>query len=373
MNLVTILDLYTYLNERKLVRELSSVNYLRVFYCLPKTSMIMTFIYFLFITLVNGNVVVHLRKRSPAPLDLLKRLLGKRIRYIIELEGDYESERDFLTQHPYKQGFYDSYLTRMAHEASHLEIKLKRADHILVVAPKLRALLTERFSKLYLQPKVSVVPTGVDCNKSYFSQDIRDTMRASLNIQNDQFVMIYIGNAFYSWQNVARTIEVFKLVKKRLVPKAYLILLIRDADHSIVREFINNIGLPESEYLLTSISHDEIPRYLNAADMGVLLRHQHIMNEVASPGKFGDYAACGLPILMTKGISDFSERLAQTDYGIVLEDMDDDDEVLKRIEPFLMHNEVKRKRISQWAMEQFSTEAYASIYIDALLKTSSSD
>jgi len=318
--------------------------------------------------LLNKKVVVHLRKRSPAPFNFLKKIFDNRLRYIIELEGDYQSERDYLIEHPFKEGFYNGHIKDMTKEISRLKQRLENADHILAVAPKLKDVLVGRYPESNLQQKIDVIPTGVDCEKCYFSQEKRGKKRKSLGIENQAFVMIYIGNAYYSWQNVFRTIEIFKLIKEKVAKKAFLILLVRQQDHAIVKEFLDTLNIPSNNYILTQVRHDEIPEYLNASDMGVLLRHKHIMNEVASPGKFGDYTACGLPVLMTEGIATFSEQLTKTDYGIVLKDMDDDEEIIQRITPFIEYDKEKKAEISQWAHNNFSTATHSHTYVNVLSK-----
>ena len=92
------------------------------------------------------------------------------------------------------------------------------------------------------------------------------------------------------------------------------------------------------------------------------------MNEVASPGKLGEYFAAGLPVLTTKVVAKYPEEISENNYGIILNDMDDDDEILKKIVPFLKYDVEKRVEISEWARRKFSTDAYAQEYVDALNK-----
>lgn len=365
MELVTILSLSTYLKQSRLVSKCKVINYFHIICGIPKMNSLATLIYFFFMLLFNKKVIVHLRKRSPTPFDFLKKIFGNKLEYIIELEGDYESERDYLINHPYKDSFYATNIEGLEKQISLLRKRLENADRVLVVAPKLKEVLIERYPHLNLEQKAGAIRTGVDCEKCYFSEQIRNEYRKKLKLEN-KFVMIYIGNAYYSWQNVLRTIEIFKLIKKQVTENAFLILLIRQQDHSIVKEFIEQLNPSDDEYILTQVDHEEIPKYLNASDIGMLLRHKHMMNEVASPGKFDEYVACGLPVLMTEGISNFSEKLSKTDYGIVLRDMDDDDEIVRKIGPFLEYDKQKRVKISEWAKRKFSTHAYSSLYVSFL-------
>jgi glycosyltransferase involved in cell wall biosynthesis len=44
---------------------------------------------------------------------------------------------------------------------------------------------------------------------------------------------------------------------------------------------------------------------------------------VASPIKIGEYLGCGLPLILTKGIGDFSELIPRTGIGLLLDETSD--------------------------------------------------
>jgi glycosyltransferase involved in cell wall biosynthesis len=62
------------------------------------------------------------------------------------------------------------------------------------------------------------------------------------------------------------------------------------------------------------------------------MRHNTPVNNVASPVKVGEYLACGLPVILTRGIGDYSDMLPAAGVGILLdEDADTVDQVLRFI------------------------------------------
>jgi hypothetical protein len=52
---------------------------------------------------------------------------------------------------------------------------------------------------------------------------------------------------------------------------------------------------------------DQVPGLLLAGDYGLLLREQSVTNKVASPVKFAEYLSCGLPIIISENLGDYSE------------------------------------------------------------------
>ena len=136
----------------------------------------------------------------------------------------------------------------------------------------------------------------------------------------------------------------------------------------LFRSFINILQLSSEDYLLDNVYFEEIQEYLNASDLGVCLRHRHIMNKTTPSGKVLDYLGCGLPVLITDAMGEVSSTVRANEFGIVLNDMDDDNEILLGVKKWLVHNCDKRKMISAWANENLSTDAKIGEYISQLKK-----
>ncbi|MDX9702315.1 MAG: hypothetical protein RBU23_04620 [Candidatus Auribacterota bacterium] len=366
INMVTVLPDSVYAEQIDLVEKFSRYDYFHILrYKKTETKQRLINLFFGWYLLLHKKVIVQLKKQDINQFDTLKKIFKDRLKCIIELEGDAEAEKEYLVQHAYKEKFYDQTIRSMDKGIARLPQTLKKADHIFVLSDFFKETLCGRYPELSLREKISTLSTGVDCGRNYYSPRLRTCARRELNIET-KFAMTFIGNVFYSWQNISRTIEIFSLIKRTVAENAYLILLVPDNDHSIAQEFLNKYDVKAGDYLLKQVDYDQIAYYLNAADIGFLLRSKHTMNQAASPGKFGDYTACGLPVIMTEKISDFSDMISQTEFCAVLDDMDDDDEVIRKIKPFLMHDDTRRQELSQWAVKHVSIQSRINIYIQTL-------
>ncbi|MEZ4791291.1 MAG: hypothetical protein R2811_14945 [Flavobacteriales bacterium] len=63
----------------------------------------------------------------------------------------------------------------------------------------------------------------------------------------------------------------------------------------------------------------EVAGLLAGCDMGLLLREDTVTNRVASPTKFAEYLAAGLPVLISPHIGDFSEAVRVHGLGMVID------------------------------------------------------
>lgn len=72
--------------------------------------------------------------------------------------------------------------------------------------------------------------------------------------------------------------------------------------------------------MLKSVAHGLVKKYLSAANAGIIMRKDVTVNNVESPIKVGEYLACGLPVILTKGIGDYSASLPKAGVALLLSD-----------------------------------------------------
>jgi glycosyltransferase involved in cell wall biosynthesis len=130
-------------------------------------------------------------------------------------------------------------------------------------------------------------------------------------------IVAYLGTMAV-WQCGEELIRLFAQVH-RADPLVFFLLLIPQTDHARTRSLMRKHHLPASRVLLTELPHDRVAATMRHAHAGVLLRRGHAVNRVASPTKFGEYLAAGVPVIMTEGIGDFSRLARRKRVGLVLE------------------------------------------------------
>jgi hypothetical protein len=68
---------------------------------------------------------------------------------------------------------------------------------------------------------------------------------------------------------------------------------------------------------VTSVEHDEVPRYLAAADVAITTARRLASSIACSPVKDAEYWANGLPVLISPGIGDDADLVSQHRLGVV--------------------------------------------------------
>lgn len=364
IEMITSINFWTYLQQRPRVHLVRKQG-IQVFVVPTRLTALFFMGYFLYMSFRCEKIIIHLRKRGPKDILLAKRILKSKLSYIIDIEGDCVAEAEYLKANPAPTLSYTIAKRNPQDLANKLEAELASADGVIVVTDEMRRVFASRFKKLAnFDEKTCVLPTGFDRDKFFFDESLRARVRKELNL-DDRFVYIFTGNIFYSWQNLSATLKIFEHIKRENLEKnPFLILLIRYADRDLALRFVNEMGFSDQDVKLLSVAHEEVNSYLNAADMGILLRDNHVMNKVACPGKLGEYLAAGLDVLTTPYIGMYSDALKREKIGLLIKDF-------RKLDKFSsIYREYRsshsRHYISDWARRKFSSQKFAIRYVSFL-------
>jgi len=300
--------------------------------------------------IINENLdkvnLLHCHGEAGGYLGLLaRRKIGRDIPLISDLRGLVSQESLLCGE---EGNLIRSFLFNLrANEFREIEEYIVReSDFIFCVSRKFKKYLQEIYG---VSPdKIAVIPSLVDNRLFFFNPEIRARKRKELGIER-RIVFVYTGSTV-KWQLPEVTVALFKKIKE-MIPEAFLLFLTNSI--SSARKYFN--GINDKDYLVISLPYAEVPAYLNAADIGILLREKNLVNRVASPIKFGEYLCCGLPVIMSSEIGDTEEIIEQHGIGklIDLEDLD-----IEKSDLIQFINNFERVRTAEIGKELFSVESH---------------
>ncbi len=307
----------------------------------------------------SGTVVLHTRQVVIVLLGLALRRWRKDLRVIAELEGDDLAELDYKRDlrgpaSPLRR-LRDAFERRWFDRADRRI--LNESDAVICVSAILRDVLVRRYA---LPPeraeRLHVITTLATRRDFFFDAGRRERTRRAEGLEG-RYVVIYTGNLRGAWQRPDKLAQAFAAIRERR-PDAFFLVLTPDSDRRHIEPHLAREGVAPADVRLRSAPHGEIVNFLNAADASLLLRDRHPMNEAAAPGKFGEYALCGLPIVMTEGIGDFSAQMRERPEACVLPDLEFGTEARARLAEFCARDWSPEERLgfSRWAGERFASE-----------------
>ena len=223
---------------------------------------------------------------------------------------------------------------------------VQKADKILCVSYAFKKFLQTNYGV----DNISVIPPFVDTSRFKYSKSLRDFYRKRLGISN-RIVLVYSGGVA-SWQRIGDVIQLFVSMRQRI---KNLFMLFLTHKPSMIHEILKD-KIDSQDVQVIQASYSEVPGYLCAADVGVLLREDILTNQVAAPIKFSEYMCCGLPCIISKNIGDTEQVLRSAQAGIII----DSERGLPALDEFRNLLSLNRKQISKVMGQKFSSQIYLS-------------
>ncbi|MEO8762256.1 MAG: hypothetical protein ABI388_11980 [Bacteroidia bacterium] len=181
---------------------------------------------------------------------------------------------------------------------------LVKSDAQLSVSNKLVEWWKAKYN--YTPINYAVIPCTL--SSLFYREFINETewlvARKSNDYTENDIVLIYSGSSA-GWQSFNLVDDfLFKLFSENENLKLIFLSNEIPKESKTFKQFANRIN---TKWL----KPEEVSALMIMADYGILIREQSITNQVASPVKFAEYLACGLQVLISEGIGDFTDFVKQ--------------------------------------------------------------
>lgn len=139
--------------------------------------------------------------------------------------------------------------------------------------------------------RFQVIPCPVNEQLFFFDEGLRKKKRAELKIKDETKVFLYSGSMAV-YQSVDLQVSFYNNVLKD--PNSLILFATSDVEQA--EKLFNHFA--SDRIIIINIPYFEMNAYLNVSDFAILLRSNKVLNNVASPTKFGEYCLLGLPVIM---------------------------------------------------------------------------
>ncbi len=182
-----------------------------------------------------------------------------------------------------------------------VKYSLKRADLITCDAEHIKGPLIE----LGANPrKIKIVCFGVDVQK-FKPGVINESLRKELGITNSPVVMTC--RRLDPNCDIVSLITSIPLVLAE-IPEASFVIIGRGSEEEKLKELTSSLNIAESVRFIGWVPHDELPRYLTAADIYV----STALSDAGIAASTAEAMSCGLPVIIT----DFGDNRKWVEDGV---------------------------------------------------------
>lgn len=169
------------------------------------------------------------------------------------------------------------------------KIVLTKADHLTSVSRALKSSATKIAS---LRKDISVVYTGCDLNVFLNSAEKRKAFRERLRISEESILLVFIGRLSREKGIIDLGQAFIRTCRAKI--DVQLLCVGSGKDGKLLADMMNAAGVQDKLHFLDARPHEEIPGWLNAADVLVLPSwHEGLPNVVV------EAMACERPVIAT--------------------------------------------------------------------------
>lgn len=223
-------------------------------------------------------------------------------------------EADEIMEHDYMGVPIKGLLRRRAEQA--FRYNLNSASRIVCVSEALRRGLIERWN--VAPERIDVFPNAVDVARFRPDASARSAVRAALGL-GDRPLVLFVGS-FYSWHDVGSLLRAFALTLEKR-PEAALVL-VGDGDRRQSMEHLAaELGLADSVRFVGKVPHEEVPRYIAAADVSVAPYVVTDEEMWMSPLKVYESLACGASVVAS-AVGQVTQIIRDGENGLLTEPED---------------------------------------------------
>ena len=153
-----------------------------------------------------------------------------------------------------------------------------------------------------------------------FNWDMKEQAKKRLGLQGKK-VLLYMGHKS-AWHQTREIVELYANLKQQ-VASLFICFLTNDIEN--VKENCRRFKIPEADYMVKYVKHDEVPTYSYSADVAIITRADSIVNRAASPVKFSEYLASGAAVIISPTVGDLPSIVEKYGIGVVLSNNDPHD------------------------------------------------
>ena len=255
--------------------------------------------------------VIHARGHVPTAMALLARML-KLANLIFDIRGFMPEE--YIDAGVWPAGGVLYRITKVAERRL-----FAAADAFVVLTYRAREILFPGCSTTDSMGRpLEVIPCCVDMDRfGEAAPGFRDSIRRKLNV-NGRRVLAYAG-ALGGWYLSSEMADFIALAHERDPTIFALVLSQSGIQAESFRSRLGQLGLSPGDYRVGTVSPNEVPDYLAAADVAFCFIKPGYSKLSSSPTKIGEFLASGLPVLCNVGIGDTDELLVTNRVGVLVE------------------------------------------------------
>ena len=232
---------------------------------------------------------------------------------------------------------------------------IKKADEVIVLTGKAKELM---LSKGRVK-NITLIPACTDLNR-FGLKKVDSEFRSRYSLDK-KFILIYTGS-LGTWYMLFEMMDFYKELLS--ADNSAVFFILSQTNKAWVEQYIPD---DIKKNVIVDFSNPEnVVDFLNLADVGIFFIKSCFSKTASCPTKFGEYLACGLPVVINKGIGDTEQIVRENRVGVVMEDFSAQEyrKKIEELKELLKEGDALRRRCRNVAERYFSLAQGGKKYLE---------
>jgi len=199
------------------------------------------------------------------------------------------------------------------------KLQAHRAKHLISISEKMCDYAAIKYG--HHKQNYFVKPACVNLDLFSYKNKKNPALLKELNLEN-KLVCVYAGK-FGGIYLEKEAFDFFKIAEG-FWGNDFRVLILTSSTEKEIDEFRINSGLKKETIIQRFVPHAQIPDYIGLGDFAITPVKPIETKRYCSPIKDGEYWALGLPVVITKNISDDSDIIKKNNIGSVLDNLNNE-------------------------------------------------
>jgi len=213
---------------------------------------------------------------------------------------------------------------------------------------------------------IEVIPTCVDLDRFKPAKSPNPELVHKYGLEG-KAILVYSGS-LSTWYMPDEMLEFFRIAGLH-IPQLHFLILTKEPD------FLQKklAAWPHKERGCITVENADyslMSQYLSSCNAGIAFYKDGFSRRACCPTKFGEYLACGLPVIMNAGVGDTEKVIRDEGVGIIIKDFSRPsyEGASRQLNELLKEGEGLKERCVKAAAKYFSLEegieSYSRVYGD---------
>jgi len=214
----------------------------------------------------------------------------------------------------------------------------------------------------HLKNKIQVIPCCADLEKfnpDKINFDKKNAFKTELNINNDDFVLGYVGS-IGTWYMLDEMLRFFKVLLKS--KQNAIFLFISGENPKTIFSKALELGISEDRIRVKSVLHQDVATCISLFSASIFFIRPTFSKKASSPTKQGELMAMGVPVICNSGVGDTERVVREYQSGIVIQDFNNKNYQLTDLNFRAFDRERTMKGASEFYGLNEGVERYFEVY-----------